>query len=100
MKVPRMPVGMLESETAFAEIDLAGNSRVHHPLQRTVDGGPADAAIFLADEIDEIVSTQVPFLAEKGTDDEIALAGPFAASRAHAIDINGLHALQMNPEKE
>jgi hypothetical protein len=25
MKVPRMPVGMLESETAFAEIDLAGN---------------------------------------------------------------------------
>ena len=43
MKVARLPVGMLEAEAAFAEIDFAGDARVDHPLQRAVDGGAADA---------------------------------------------------------
>ena len=89
----RVPVRVLEAEPAFAEVDLAGDARVHHPLQRAVDGRAADAAIFLADEIDEVVGAEVPFLAEEHVDDEVAFAGPFASSRAHAFDVNGIHAL-------
>ena len=43
MEVPRMPVRVLEAEPAFAEIDLARDPGVHHPLQRAVDRRPADA---------------------------------------------------------
>ena len=92
VKVARMAVRVLETEAAFAEIDLAGDSRIHHPLQRAIDRGAADAAIFLADEIDEVVRAEVPLLAEERVDDEVAFAGALAARRAHAFDINGSHA--------
>ena len=94
MKVARMAVRLLEAEAAFAEIDLAGDPRIHHPLQGAIDRGAADAAIFLADQIDEVVGAEVPFLAEERIDDEVAFAGALAASRAHAFDINGVHALR------
>ena len=98
VKVARMAVRVLETEAAFAEIDLAGDPRIHHPLQRAIDRGAADAAIFLADEIDEVVGAEVPLLAEERIDDEVAFAGALAARRAHAFDINGSHALQVNSE--
>ena len=63
VEVPRVPVGVLETEAALAEIDLPGDAGVDHPLQRAVDGGAADPVIFPTDEVDEIVSAQVTFLA-------------------------------------
>src|SRR6266498_1634760 len=39
MEVTRLPVGMLEAKPPFAEIDLAGDPGVHHPLQRAVGCG-------------------------------------------------------------
>ena len=87
-----MAVRVLETEAAFAEIDLAGNPRIHHPLQRAIDRGAADATIFLADEIDEVVRAEVPLLAEERVDNEVAFAGALAARRTHAFDINGSHA--------
>ena len=44
MKVARMPVGVLEAEAAFAEIDLPRDARVDHPLQGAVDRRAADPA--------------------------------------------------------
>src|SRR5688572_9007059 len=88
-----MAVGMLKPEAAFAEIDLAGDSGIHHPLQSAIDSRAADAAIFLADELDEVIRAEVPLLAQEGIDDEVALAGALTASRAHAFDIDGVHAL-------
>ena len=75
MKVPRLAVGVLEAEPAFAEVDLAGDAGVHHPLQRAVDGGAADAMVFALDEIDQIVGAEVPLLTEEHVDDQVALAG-------------------------
>ena len=86
VKVPRMAVGMLEAEAALAEVDLARDPGVDHPLQRAVDGGAADALIFAADEIDEVVGGEVAFLAQEDVDDEVALAGTFAAGRAQTLD--------------
>ena len=79
MKVARLPVGMLEAEAAFAEIDFAGDARVDHPLQRAVDGRAADAVIFAADEIDQIVGAEMAFLAQEHIDDLFPLAGSFPA---------------------
>ena len=87
MEVARMPVRVLEAEAAFAEIDLARDAGVHHPLQRAVDGGAADALIFALDEIDEIVGAEVSLLAEEHVDDLIALAGALGAGGAQAIDV-------------
>ena len=81
VEVARLPVGMLEAETAFAEVDLAGDAGVHHPLQRAVDGGAADALIFAPDEVDEVVGAEVPFLAQEHVDDLFPLAGALAARR-------------------
>ncbi len=50
VKVPRMAIRMLEAEPAFAEIDLAGNARLLHPLQRAIDRGAADPVIFALDQ--------------------------------------------------
>ena len=100
VKVPRMAVRVLETEAAFAEIDLAGDARVHHPLQRAVHRGAADAAIFLADEIDKVVGAEMPLLAEERVDDEVAFAGALASSRAHAFDINGGHARELGTRNQ
>ena len=87
MKVPRMPVGVLEAEAAFAEVHLARDAGVDHPLQRAVDRGPADAMIFALDEVDEIVGAQVSLLAEEHVDDQVALAGPLGAGRPKLIEV-------------
>ena len=84
MEVPRLAVGVLEAEAALAEVDLAGDAGVHHPLQRAVDGGAADALVFALDQIDEIVGAEVPLLAQEHVDDLVALAGALAAGRASA----------------
>ena len=81
MEVARLPVGVLEAEPPLAEVDLAGDAGVHHPLQRAVDGGAADAMVFAANEIDQIVGAEVPFLAQEDVDDLLALAGALAAGR-------------------
>jgi hypothetical protein len=70
----RVPVRVLEPESPLAEVHLAGDAGVRHPLQRAVDGGSADAVIFVPDEVDQIVGAQVPFLAQEHVDDEVALA--------------------------
>src|SRR5436190_24098185 len=87
MEVPRVPVRVLEAETAFAEIDFAGDAGVHHPLQRAVDGGAADAVVVLANKIEQIVGAQVAFLAQKDIDDLFALAGALAAFRLQPAEI-------------
>ena len=79
--MPRLAVGMLEAEPAFPEVDLAGNAGVHHPLQRAVDGGAADALVLMPDEIDEVVGAEVPLLTQEHVDDLFPLAGPFPARR-------------------
>ena len=89
MKMPRMAIGVLEPEPPLAEVDLARDPRLLHPLQRAVDGGAADFLIFLADQIVQIVGGQMSFLAEEHIDDEIALAGAFAAGRPEAVEVGG-----------
>ena len=82
-----MTIGMLETELPFAEIDLAGDAGVHHPLERAVDGRAADPLILAPDEIDEIVGGEVTFLAKKDVDDQVALARPLAACWPKAIEV-------------
>ena len=60
MKVPRVPVRVLEPEAALAEVDLARDARVDHPLQRAVDRGAADALVLAARDVEEIVGAEVP----------------------------------------
>ena len=43
--------------------------------------------ILAADQIDEIVGAEVPFLAQEDVDDEIALAGALAAGRPQPAEI-------------
>jgi hypothetical protein len=99
MKVARMPVGMLEAETAFAEIDLARDAGLHHPLQRAVDGGAAQSVIFALDEIDEIIGAQMSLLAEEHVDDQIAFAGPLGAGRSQTIQIRQSSSHRGGPPK-
>src|ERR1043165_911056 len=87
VKVTRLTVGVLEAETAFAEIDLARDAGVDHPLQGAVDSRAADAVIFAAYQVDEIVGAEVAFLAQEDVDDLFALARPFSASRLQAAEI-------------
>ena len=75
---------MLETETAFAEVNLARNAGIHHPLQRAVDGGAADALVLASDEVDQVVGAEMPFLSQEHIDDLFPLAGPFPARRLEA----------------
>ena len=84
-----MAVGVLEAEAALAEIDLAGDPGVDHPLQRAVDGRPADPLVLAADQLDELVGREVPFLPQEDVDDEVALAGALAACGPQAVDVGG-----------
>ena len=68
--------------SAFTEIDLSGDVRFDHPLERPVNGGAADARIFLPDEIAEIVRAQVAFLLQETPEDLVAFAGMLAARGA------------------
>ena len=86
VEVARMPVRMLEPEPALAEIDAARDAGVDHPLKGAIDRRAADAGVFAADEIDELIRADVPFLPEKNVDDEVAFAGAAAARRAEFLD--------------
>ena len=89
MEVARVPIRVLEPESSLAEVHLAGDAGVHHPLQRAVDGGSADAVIFVPDELDQIVRAQVSFLAQEHIDDEVAFAGALSARGPEPIEIEG-----------
>src|SRR5260221_4863695 len=80
---------MLEAEAALAEVHFSSDARIHHPLQGAVDGSAADAMIFLADQLDEVVRAQVSFLAQEHVDDEIAFARALAARGPEPIEIEG-----------
>src|SRR5258705_2484691 len=90
MEVPRLAVGVLEAEAAFAEIDLAGDAGVHHPLHRPVDGCAADALIFAANQVDEVVGAEMSFLAQEHVDDLFPLARPLAAVRLQPAEIRNV----------
>ena len=81
MEVTRVSVGRFEARAALAKIDLASDSGTHHPLQRPVNGRPADAWIFLMDEIAQIICAQMTFLTQKEVQDAVAFAGPLPAFR-------------------
>ena len=82
--MPGMPVRRLVPRSALAEIDLARDVGVDHPLERPVHGGAADARFLPADDIEEIVRAEVPFLTQKYAEDAVALARALAAGRTKA----------------
>ncbi|MNC86243.1 hypothetical protein D3C83_18870 [compost metagenome] len=87
VEVARLAVRMLEPEASFAEVDLARDAGVDHPLQRAVDGRAADALVFLANLVDEIVGAEMPLLAQEDVDDLLALAGALATVRLQPAEI-------------
>jgi hypothetical protein len=89
MKVARVAVRVLEAEPPLVEVHLPRDPRVHHPLQRAVDGGAADALVLPPDQIEQIVGGEVPLLAEEDVDDEVALARSLAAGRPQAVEKGG-----------
>src|SRR6185503_8562972 len=92
MEMPRLTVRMLETESAFAEVDLASNASVHHPLQSAVDGGAADAVVFFANQVDEIVGAEMTFLTQEDVDNLLPLAGALAARGRQPAEIReGTH---------
>jgi len=72
--MPRVARGRLKTEPSFAEIHFPRDARFFHPLERAVDRGAADAMVVFPDEVNEVVSAQMPGLAEKDADDLVALA--------------------------
>ena len=74
VKVTRLTIRMLEPEATFAEVDLACNAGVHHPLQGSVDGGAADPLIFATDQIDQVVSAEMPLLTQEDIDNLFSFA--------------------------
>ena len=78
MEVAWVTVRRLEPRASLAEVHLARDAGVHHPLERAVHGGAADAGGIAADELVEIVGTQVPFLAQEDVQNAIALTGVLA----------------------
>ena len=84
MKMPRVPVRGLVPRSAVAEIDLARDLRVDHPLERAVDGGAPDPRFLPAHDVEQIVRAEMAFLTQKNTEDEIALAGALATGRTKA----------------
>ena len=89
MEMARVPIRVLEPESPLAEVHFASDAGVHHPLQRAVDRGSADAVIFVPDEFDQIVGAQVSFLAQEHIDDEVAFAGALSARGPEPIEIEG-----------
>jgi hypothetical protein len=86
MKMPGMPVRMFEAEPTLAEVDLAGDPGINHPLERAIDRSPADPLILTADQIDEVLRREMALLPEEDVDDEVPFARPLAAGRAEAFD--------------
>ena len=78
---------MLEAESSLAEVDLAGNARIDHPLQRAIHRCTADAVILMSNEIDQIVGAEMSFLTEEDVDNLLPLAGALATSRLQPTEI-------------
>src|SRR5688500_10178073 len=93
-----MTVGMLETKTAFAEVDLARDAGFLHPLQGAVDGGAADAMVLTLYESVQIVSTQFALLFEERVDDQVSFTGSLGAGWAQAIEIGNGRAGGHDPE--
>ena len=74
MEVTGLTVGMLEPESPFAEVHLAGNARIDHPLERAINRGTTDPVIVPPDQINEVVSTEMPFLPQEDVDNLLPLA--------------------------
>ena len=87
MEVTRLTVGVLEPESPFTKVDLAGDARVDHPLKGAIDGGATDPMIVAPNEIDEIVGAEVPFLAQEDVDNLLPLAGALATGRLQPTEI-------------
>ena len=87
MKMSRVPIRVFETEPALAEIDLAGNASVDHPLERPVHGRPAGRVTFRLEDVDQIISAQMPLLPQEDVDDQLALAGPSASRGAEAFEV-------------
>ena len=79
MEVPGMAVRRFESRSPFAEIDLPGDAAIDHPLERSIDRGAANARMLTANEIEEVVRTQVTFLFQEGPQDLFAFGRAFTA---------------------
>ncbi len=86
VKVTRMTVRVLETEPPLAEVDFPRDARFLHPLEGAVHGRTTDLLILFPDEIVEVVRREVPLLAEKYVDDEIALAGALAPGGPQAVE--------------
>src|SRR6186713_723260 len=86
MKMARMAVGMFEPEAAVAEVDAVGDAGFDHPLQRTVNGSPANPWIGLPDERDEVVGTDMALLVEEEFDDGVPLARAAATGWPARLD--------------
>jgi hypothetical protein len=87
MEVTRVSVGWFETRSTLAKIDFAGDSGADHPLQRPVNGCPADVWIFLMDEIAQIICAQMTFLTQKEVQDAVAFAGPLATFRDESGEV-------------
>ena len=87
MEVTGLPVRVLEPESPLTEIDLAGDARIDHPLQRAIHRCTADAVIVATNEIDEIVGAEMPFLPQEHVDNLLPLAGALATGRFEPTEI-------------
>ena len=85
--MPRVSVAVFETEPALAEVHLAGDARRLHPGQRAIHRRPADPLVLLANQVDQVVGREMPFLAQEDVDDAVALAGPLAAGRPQTVDV-------------
>ena len=74
MEMSGLTIGVLEPESPLAEIDLAGDARINHPLQRAIHRCTADAVIVTSNEIDQIVGAEMTFLSQEDVDNLLALA--------------------------
>ena len=89
MKVAWVPVGRFKARSAFAEIHLAGDSGVDHPLERAIHRGAPDPGVLAAYEVAEIVGAQVALLARENIEDAVAFRRTLAAGRAQAGEVQG-----------
>src|SRR5205809_6305820 len=96
MEVPRVAERRLEARTPFAEVHLAGDARVDHPLQRAIDAGAADAGVFAVHQIAEIVRAQVAFLPEEDAQDAAAFAVALAAARTESAELGRVMVHRVN----
>ena len=87
MEMARLTVRVLEPESPLAEVDLAGNARINHLLQRAIHGCTADAVILTSNEIDQIVGAEMSFLTQEDVDNLLSLTGALAAGWLQPTEI-------------